>query len=565
MRRRLLIFIGCILAALLLAAGAFVGLVTTVGRGYCTEPYVPNLLTYKLERLRRSTSPRFVILSGSNAQNSIDCDDLARRIGMDVVCCGVIFRMPVRFYRALVEDVLEPGDVLYLPLEPSVYEATADELTTPFSVSLLWGVCPQALMTLSVQELFPLYARKGLGWLQLVCPKLVPKRTFSAAKPSGVYDFVMSEPGSRRVGFIKPRGDLANNSPAEFDSEELVGTPTRFSDEFARSFGELVRMAQGKGVRVLLGLPPCYAYPRETDRPKFAARQQELSVPVCGDPAALCLPYGCFSDYSLHCNAAGRRLFTYEISREICRALGKPFEETPGWPLVAFPGGTNASVRFAQSAACAGRKTFADILVDRGGAPAEKVVDRVLVDGRAVTFEEHVFAAKNVLWVNWESASCEVSLDIVSCADKPSVRIERVLMEPDESVQVASVSTFNDVSSGFRPDPKDPLRFVSKGTNAADEWLRIRLPDWKSNRWRLHLDIACGNSARMALVVGHKYERAVRPDELTGNGLKISVMLNESDAFVDENGTGCVGLRFPSGTLDTGETFVVRACRFERL
>lgn len=546
--------------------GIWVSLVLVGGRGVCEEPSVTEMLAYKLERLKHSQSPRFVILSGSNAQHNLDCDELARRLGMDVVCAGVIYKMPVRFYVKFVEDVLEAGDVLYLPLEPSAYTQTfEEEVLSPFGVSVMLGIYPRAIETLSFFESVRLFATRGLGWLQFVQRSERGRRADDPVYSREMYDIVQSVPGTAGARFIKTRGDTTWSTDAYFDPATLLGSPYEFSSEFRHSFDDLVRMAESRGVKVILGTVPWYSYPREEDTSGFLGRIKKLGVPFCGNPAAYCLPYGLFTEFSLHCNEAGRKYFTYETAKALCRELGLPFEETPHWPLVAFEEGVSTPVDIPQAADCIGRTAFAEIILDRGSRQKAACVREVLIDDKPVAFQEIVEHSKNRLWVEWRSDRPSIRLEIRP-NDGFAPKVERVWMEADRAEALAKLTTFNAVSADFAADTSNPRLFQATNCTRKENFLKVRIPEWTSNRWMMKLKVKAPRHIDRIKLLGRESLRSIHARDEDGFSVfEARIMLNESSLFVDETGTAEAGIMFRTNAFSPGETLEVLELVFERI
>jgi len=562
MKKPISLFALALLAGLVLAAAGYVMAVRWVGRGYCTEKYVPYMLAYKLERLRQTKSPRLIILSGSNAQDCIDCESLERTIGMDVVCAGTVVTIPMRFYVPMLEETLGPGDVVYLPLEANHYTRERSDLTSPFGVSLLWGVYQPALATLSVDERVGLYARKGLGWLQLTLAKRLNGSLPPPCDPAEVYASVQRRPGHPEVGFILPWGSLDRDGPPTFPPETGIGSPGEFSDEFRESLQAIKALADARGARVVLGHVVSYGYWDDAWAEGFHRRLADLGFPVCSRAAALCLPYGCFLDYPLHCNATGRTLVTREVADGLCRILGRPVADRRGWALQTFPPGAGARVTFPQRTSCVGRPTCAEFILDRDVPAATNVVSEVRVNGRPVPYREIARRVKTRLLVRWTNASDEVTVEIVTCAGR-RVSVERVLMERDMDRELDAVKDVNDWTPAFTRDPVDPHRFVCRAVNAEEAYLRLRIPDWGSCRYRFNLTLKASEPLAGVSLGGARYRNDLVANGSEGREYRTSVVPGESSAFVDADGSCTVGFCFKPQTLRPGLEITVSASREE--
>ena len=112
--RRLLL--AC-LASLLLYAGLF-GFVLDRPLSF---GLLSDLIEAKLARGAAISGPKLVILAGSNGPYSHRCETIEPILGMPCVNGGVAVGIGLDYLFTRWDPLLHPGDVVYLPMEPSQY------------------------------------------------------------------------------------------------------------------------------------------------------------------------------------------------------------------------------------------------------------------------------------------------------------------------------------------------------------------------------------------------------------------------------------------------------------
>lgn len=448
--RPLVLFVVALSGSLLLCACLWVAIVNCAGRGYCEQAFIPPFLAAKRYITDTTKSPRLFVFSGSNSQYSIDSEELSRMLGLNVVNWGTYVGHPIRFYLVELERALRPGDVLFMPLETQHYNRKANWYYETYCQSLYWGVYPAAQKCLTAGELFRLYVGNGLCWLQTSVPEYftpqsIENRNFQPADAFKKY--VLGKKWNVNYGLTE-HGDIRCGYDAVLDESEHLPLPSSFTEDAKYSIGRIVDLAHSRGVRVLLGYPTLYKYEELTGLPAFMEELGKLRLPVCGRPEALGYPYRMYWNGYYHLNNLGRRFYTFEMGREIARALGKEVKRPADWPLIVFaetPDAVKAAKTEIYESGCrvcssmcrinasipskfTGHDVLGEFYVDRGGA-SDKVVRSAAVDGRPVPFEETVGSYKNVLRLRWHGSGgmAEIALEFTS---GDGVGLERLLMQP---------------------------------------------------------------------------------------------------------------------------------------
>lgn len=445
-----ILFFAALSGSLLLCACLYAVLVNYAGRGYCEQAFIPPLFAAKRYITDTTRFPRLFVFSGSNSQYSIDSKELSRMLGMNVVNWGTYIGHPMRFYLAELEHALYSGDVVFMPLETQHYSRKENCYYDTYCQSLYWGVYPVAQRYLTVGELWHLYVRNSLCWLQTAIPKYYAPASIENRKltPADAFKkYVLGKMGDDNYGLTE-HGDVRCGFDATLDASVHLPLPSSFTEDMKNSLKRIVDLAHSRGARVLLGYPTLYKYEDLSGLPAFMKELEKLELPVCGRPESLGYPRRMYWNRYYHLNNLGRRLYTYEMGKEIARALGKEVQKPADWPLVVFaetPDVITAEKAEVYDSGCRvcssmcridaaapskfiGHDVLGEFYIDRGGASG-MVVRSVVVDGKPVPFKEKVGAYKNVLTLRWHGSSgrAEIALEFTS---GDGVGLERLLMQP---------------------------------------------------------------------------------------------------------------------------------------
>ena len=371
-------------------------------------------------------------------------------LGLNVVNWGAFVDIPVLFYLAELETALRPGDVVFMPLETEHYIRGRDCYYSAFCQSLYWSVCPCVQGYLAIGDLWRLYTRCGLSWLQRSVPKYFAPTSMENRnlRPADAFKrYVLDKMGNINYGLTE-YGDIRCGLDATFSAARHMQIPELFADDIKTSLRRIADLAQARGARVLLGYPTLYKYEDLAGIPGFTVELNKLGFSVCGRPEALGYPYRMYWNGYYHLNNLGKRLYTYEMGKEIARALGKEVKKPADWPLVVFaetPDTITADKMKVYESGCrvyssmcridavvpskfVGNDVLGEFYVDRGGASG-KVVRSVTVDDKVVPFDERVGSYKNVLRLRWYGSSGKAAVGLRFISDE-GVGLERLLMQP---------------------------------------------------------------------------------------------------------------------------------------
>jgi len=149
-------FITFVSSFLLLWIGYYGAFKYQLGAHVKAEWWLKNAYAYKEHAAELSSSPRVIIISGSNALVGIDSARIEKIVGRDVVNLALHAGLSANFYSLQVEEHAGYGDTVVLPLEFHVY---SEEKSTDWFINnmLAWG-WEDYLSTLSGWEMLDFLA-----------------------------------------------------------------------------------------------------------------------------------------------------------------------------------------------------------------------------------------------------------------------------------------------------------------------------------------------------------------------------------------------------------------------
>ncbi len=272
----------------------------------------------KLAAARRP-GPKIVIAAGSNAYFGINAGLLAAATGRHAVNLAMQGALPFRFYAALLEKHLAPGDIVLLPLEYAYYGDVHPSIRARVKaaeVSLDLAYRPEHLLHMPLDE--------ALGLLRYL--------TFQRLWEGVQERFKLPEARKYRAGLLDERGDnIADYLTPESHlhlrnalAEEATRALTRLepASDRVKSLETFVTWARHHDVTVIAVLP------NTVDAPPFSVAElrplkneivrfwQSIGVPVL--QAGATLPADQMLDSPYHPTLEGARRRTRLLIDELC-------------------------------------------------------------------------------------------------------------------------------------------------------------------------------------------------------------------------------------------------------
>ena len=299
--RRALLFV-LLLCALLVA-------VSIAGPPFGIVDYMAALRT-KHERLSTTTSPRLVIIGGSNAAFGINSTELEQAIGMPVVNMALHASLGYRFMVNEVIHELREGDVLLVVPEHSQFQRP--EKTQDILYSALERY-PSAWRYVPWNERGRVAFTYGVKKLQVAVQAVIDPKV---RKPEPVY---------RADGFDE-RGDLVSHldqpSPGISDAQPMVGDRIAVDPQFWTITDEVLKAAQARHFKVLIAWP-CQARSmvKTSIDQGLVEDLKAHDIQVVGRPENYVYPDSLFFDSKYHLAREGRELRTQRLIDDLKEVL----------------------------------------------------------------------------------------------------------------------------------------------------------------------------------------------------------------------------------------------------
>jgi hypothetical protein len=263
----------------------------------------------KVERLKRTTSPKIVFVGGSNLAFGLDSRAVEEQLGYAVVNMGMGFNMGLRFMLDLVSPEIRTGDIVVLVPE----------------YNLFYGLLDGDDRLIDVLELYPdgfhyIRSRDQLYNLANNLPEHIRAkllRWLQRRKPDA--DCVYCPRAFNEYGDAVAHLD---RKPADVEKMDFLRSTARGVDmEAIRVINAFAQAAEQHGARVVL-IFPCVPEPHFERRHEaidrlYAKLQQDLKVPMLSTPRDQTYPIGYFYDWVYHLNRQGRAVRTAKIIDEL--------------------------------------------------------------------------------------------------------------------------------------------------------------------------------------------------------------------------------------------------------
>lgn len=158
--RPICIFALSMLASVLLYLGVF----SVVQRPLTLDSMAP-LIEHKLAHAQALPAPRLLLLAGSNGRYSHRCQVLQSATAWPCSNLSLAVGVGLDFQLRLIDALLQPGDVLYLPLEYSQYGVSKDEMESGAENTLLVHHFREQLWSLPLRRIARAHGSFDLAFL----------------------------------------------------------------------------------------------------------------------------------------------------------------------------------------------------------------------------------------------------------------------------------------------------------------------------------------------------------------------------------------------------------------
>lgn len=264
----------------------------------------------KNERLRAISSPKLILIGGSNLSYGVDSPRLEEAFCKPVANMGLTALVGFRFAAEEVRDRIGQGDVIIVSLENSMFmrpDRNEDALATvidyrPSSLEHIpWPRRPRMLMALGVLHVQSMRDHLLEWWRQGRSPSY-RRRVFNAQ-------------GDLVNQLDDPPMEIPAPDPAEFDTLYI-------GDDFWPIAEDLITRADERGASVVFTwCPVATRVDSPIERSMVDAELRSHGLNVTGIPADYVFADSLFYDSWYHLHAEGRRQRTERMIRDVCAAL----------------------------------------------------------------------------------------------------------------------------------------------------------------------------------------------------------------------------------------------------
>jgi hypothetical protein len=309
--KKLLTLLAACLASVLLFLAVFRAVDRPLTLGDITRS-----MNLKAAYARSLVGPKVAIWAGSNGRYSHRCEPFTARTGLPCVNLSVAVGVGIDFQLQQIEGLLNPGDILYVPLEYAQYFVDQAEMEGGAENTVLVHDKPDLLWTLAPRRI-----ARAWGYFDL---------TFLV---HGLIETGLSHTGfQRRAGLqtLTPQGDEFGHTALKAGEyraylaqlkQDPVTLPQR-SHAFD-VLGDFLDRARARGVTVVGGLPTS---PLDT-RLDGAALERLRSFYIAHGQRFLMLPnrsqypLSCFYDTLSHLNEACQIDHSLRVGRALAAGL----------------------------------------------------------------------------------------------------------------------------------------------------------------------------------------------------------------------------------------------------
>jgi len=262
----------------------------------------------KQERLKTTSSPKVIIVGGSNATFGIDSEVLENALCMPVVNMSLHASLGFRFMVDEVKNSLGKGDLVIVSLEHSGY--STPEKDNDIHIITVDRV-PSAI------RFIPWYSRpRVLMGVMLMRMQAVYKVVTGVWKDASE-DKVYRASGFNERGDIVSHFGLPHRDPARI--EHVAYATPAVSDDFFPIANELLESAKNSGAEVVWTWPViANSSFRQGRNDTIAQRIGSHDIQMLGKSIDLVLPDTAFYDTHYHLRATGRQLRTRQLIKDLC-------------------------------------------------------------------------------------------------------------------------------------------------------------------------------------------------------------------------------------------------------
>lgn len=277
-----------------------------------TDGEVARLMTEKSSLLEKKTSPRLVILAGSNGRFSHSCAVMMTSVDRVCINASLMAGLGLDYVFHTYIPLLQSGDVVYIPYEYEQYAQNKDLAFSGPENAILWRTDRATLI--------------ALGWERTLRASFYADGKYLL---HGVVEMALNDRGFKRrfdEASINSQGDQTGHtknfgeSYVEFLKAKKVIIPIiqpETSPTYSsRLIANFLKEAKAKNIKIIGGLPTTFSdvpIPTETreELKAFYIRNGQYFLEL---PNLSQYPRSCFFDMPYHLNQECQRVHSLQLA-----------------------------------------------------------------------------------------------------------------------------------------------------------------------------------------------------------------------------------------------------------
>lgn len=265
-------------------------------------------MNFKLSLLKQVTSPKIVVVGGSNTLFGVDCKRLSELTGYRAVNLGFNYRIGIRFGLETLGPYLSNDDIVIVSPE---YENFFDDNIYYGSETVAFLVSKNAenlssYYLSSIKQVASIYRQITLVAFKYIYINYMLGRS-TVLEPS------YNQFGDRRI-------DKVGFSTLSFDDKVVISPEATFNDIVVKDLIQYKKSAKAKGARLVIAYPfiPSEVYKiNQTKLELVHNKLESAGLEILAPPSESFAAKLYFEDFFYHLNPVGRILRTDAIFQGI--------------------------------------------------------------------------------------------------------------------------------------------------------------------------------------------------------------------------------------------------------
>lgn len=308
---------------MVLSLALFVGVFSVVHRPLVVGE-IQKQLDYKMAYARTLTSPKIVILAGSNGRYSHRCEMLSAALQRPCVNASIGVGIGLDFQLSQWRPLLHRGDLVYMPLEYAQYRYARSDLEGGLQNALLVHSHRDLLWSLGAQRVAAAYGSFDLPFLlHGLAEMALERRGFQRRSSTETLTVQGDETGHTAQRAVAYASLLR--------TQRSDGTAVRAASDAIAVIEAFLRQARADGIQVVGGLPTIPdSVPEDggtVERLQSLYESQGQRFLVMANHSRY--PLGCFYDSLNHLTEECQRTHSAAVAALLATITSAPSSDAP--------------------------------------------------------------------------------------------------------------------------------------------------------------------------------------------------------------------------------------------